>query len=552
MPWPAVLAGLSGKAALPYACGKAALRPARASAAAGLHARCKSARACSSVLQPAEQHPPCWRALWPAQAGAHQAPLDAPLGRHVAAELLQGAVGRPCRQAGCQGFCAGDGENAKPEAHPRLQPGPSGASSSQQGQAACAGAQPELSTPRRLVQGVRAAPEANPPAPTMQPLLPGYTGQQVRGARASPEGRLRCRALPVAGGAHSQQRGRTLSSLMALRPVRQQPWREGGLPASSGRRRQQPAGRPPSQPRRRWRDAAHWTPASSLLSQACAAQKPPGEAGGYHGKGQSLRYKNGYATTDGDNLRQVGRPCAAAVAAEQQHTATQTCRPPLRMTKLLASTPCPARQAPCLKHRAPACAGCLARCWLGQAAKCPDVQVAGDSGGGGEPLHVSGASPVPDAKASLTLSSSTLPLGQKPKWVEYDRQVGTRWGLLVPGRPGCSRVHSKHTQAAPGSCICVQQGVAAQACCGSRCCSCWEQPSAVHLPQTGPLRAGHSQREWAAQRIVLGSLMSSARLSFCTTLSLQQAEALRSRHPRQTAVHGGAPPTSPTLEPICG
>ena len=49
----------------------------------------------------------------------------------------------------------------------------------------------------------------------------------------------------------------------------------------------------------------------------------------------------------------------------------------------------------------------------------------GDSGGGGETLHLTDASPVPDAKASLTLSSSTLPLGQKPKWVEYDRQART-------------------------------------------------------------------------------------------------------------------------------
>ena len=84
----------------------------------------------------------------------------------------------------------------------------------------------------------------------------------------------------------------------------------------------------------------------------CVLQTKGGDAGGYHGKGQSLRYKNGYATTTGDNL----------------------------------------------------------------------MMVSGDSGGGGSTLHISGV-PLSDGTAEVRLGSTSPGLTNKPKWVEFDRQV---------------------------------------------------------------------------------------------------------------------------------
>ena len=48
--------------------------------------------------------------------------------------------------------------------------------------------------------------------------------------------------------------------------------------------------------------------------------------------------------------------------------------------------------------------------------------MSGDIGGGGEPLQLSG--PGYDARADVKVGGiHSLPLTNKPKWVEYDRQV---------------------------------------------------------------------------------------------------------------------------------
>ena len=52
------------------------------------------------------------------------------------------------------------------------------------------------------------------------------------------------------------------------------------------------------------------------------------------------------------------------------------------------------------------------------------MQVGGDIGGGGETLHNTGrGAPVSDGLADVRLGNTSLGLTNKPKWVEYDRQV---------------------------------------------------------------------------------------------------------------------------------
>ena len=109
-------------------------------------------------------------------------------------------------------------------------------------------------------------------------------------------------------------------------------------------------------------------------------QTKGGDAGGYHGKGQSLRYKNGYATTTGDSL----------------------------------------------------------------------MMVSGDSGGGGSTLHNTGV-PLSDGTAEVRLGSTSPGLTNKPKWVEYDRQVrsaGHSVQGVLHGLQAASRL-------AQGCCLCI-------------------------------------------------------------------------------------------------
>ena len=156
------------------------------------------------------------------------------------------------------------------------------------------------------------------------PLLPGYTGQQVcvwpsaLNQLQATEGLQRAANLHHCGCCKTS-RPASEASLEHQATVRltcsQRPHvKASGL--ATGCSAVHKAARASAPWVQQPRTAAHQEVSRRRLSQGLSTQRRAGDAGGYHGKGQSLRYKNGYATTDGEGLRQArGLPLVGRTAA---------------------------------------------------------------------------------------------------------------------------------------------------------------------------------------------------------------------------------------------